>query len=97
MSLINTLIHKELTCLDIKCGVVSVVGDPKPLALDSRDLVEFVSWILDVERGDRTWSRSRYHYAARGNSQMLKVMKDYVIPKHISNVHHCIFGSRTQS
>ena len=74
-----------------------MVGDPKPLALDSRDLVEFESWILDVERGDRTWPRSRYHYAARGNSQMLKVMKDYVIPKHISNVHHCIFGSRTQS
>ena len=49
-----------------------MVGDPKPLAQDPRDLVEFVSWILDVERGDRTWSR--YHYAARGNSQMLKVI-----------------------
>ena len=57
-----------------------MVGDPKALAQDPRDLVEFVSWILDVERGDRTWPRSRYHYAARGNSQMLKVMKDYVIP-----------------
>ena len=57
-----------------------MVGDPKALARDPRDLVEFVYWILDVEHGDRTWPRSRYHYATRGNSQMLKVMKDYVIP-----------------
>ena len=30
-----------------------MVGDPKALAQDPRDLVEFVSWILDVERGEK--------------------------------------------
>ena len=51
--------------------------------------------ILDVEREDRTWHwtqpRSRYHCASRGNSQMLKVMKDYVIPHTYVDAFLCIY------